>query len=189
MKAFIQIAYRQIIDSTCTENFEKNILRISHQEFVLKSQVYNREKKFRTLQQLVDNDGRANSLHDKSKFAVEQIINGLKNKMPHLLDSLGRQVAFSSYKFEIISSDIADESSHKVAITYMTDTLALYGNMGDHLLLAGTNGHNNKQELISVDTFILKMQPGLSIFNYLEVINESEPDNFHAEMNERKNHL
>jgi len=186
MKAYIKIAYRQVIDAASANDFEKNISRASYHEFTLKSQAYNPENKFRTFQQLVENDGRANSLHYKAGFAIGQFLKGLDNKMPFLQDSLGRPISFCTHKFEIISSDLNDQSQHKVAITYMTDTLTLYGNMGDYLLLANGDRYD-KQD--SADTFILKMQQGLSIFSYLEIANEFEPVNFQNTLNEKKNHL
>jgi hypothetical protein len=176
MKAHIKISFRQIIDATCIGNFEKNILRASYNEFVLKSQAYNLENRFKTFLQMVQNDGRANSLHYKSGFAVVQFIKSLNNKMPCLQDSLGRPLVFSSHKFEILNSDLADQSQHKVAITYMTDTLTLYGNMGDYLLLA--NGDYSPSADKPIDTFVLKMQEGLAIFSYHEITNETQPVNF-----------
>jgi hypothetical protein len=161
MKAHIKIAFRQIIDVNCNSQFEKNVLRASFNEFVLKSQAYNLENRFRTFQEMVENDGRANSLHYKSGFAITNFIKALNNKMPVLQDSLARPIHFITHKFEIIDSDLSDASVHKVAVTYMTDTLTLFGSMGDYLLL-GVGIQN------PVDTFVLKMRDGLSIFNYVE---------------------
>ena len=187
MKAYIKISFRQIIDATSTGNFEKNILRVSYNEFVLKAQAYNHENKFKTFQQLAQNDGRANSLHYKSGFAIVQFIKALNNKMPCLEDSLGRPLVFSSHKFEILSSDLADSSQHKIAITYMTDTLTLYGNMGDYLLLANSDYLPSADK--PVDTFVLKMQEGLAIFSYREISNENELLNFQNGIEENRNHL
>lgn len=162
-KAIIKIAYRQIIDSSSEGNFEKNVINGSYGEFLLKSQAYNPDGKFKTFSELKANDGRANSLHYKSGFGVAGYIEQLNKQMP-AQNSLGRNLRFDSYEFELIESDITDKATHKVAIIYTTEQLTLLDNAGDHLLLA----YGDKVDTYSLveDTFLLKLQPGISIVNY-----------------------
>ncbi len=160
----IKIAYRQIIDASSQTNFERNVFNASYNEFLLKSQAYNPEKKFKTFTELKANDGRANSLHYKSSFAVVSFINNLNNQIPNLQDTLGQNIRFETYKFEVIESSITDKTVHKVAIIYFTDTLTLFEIIGDYILLGVDKLNNVSDE--PVETFLLKMHPNLSIVNY-----------------------
>jgi hypothetical protein len=163
--ALIKIAYRQIINAASQNAFEKNILNYSYNEFLLKSQVYNLEGKFKTFTELKANDGRANSLHYKSGFAVGGLIDRLNKKIPFLQDTLGQPVVFDTYKFEVIESDITNRLLHKVSITYITGVLTLFAAIGECLVLAA--GDQLTATITEpVDSFSLKMQVNLSIVSY-----------------------
>ena len=79
-------------------------------------------------------------------------------------DSLGSKIAFDVANFELIESHIEDSSLHKVAINYETGLLSLIEIMGEYLLLAQDNLPENE----AIETFVLRMQPGLSIVSYEE---------------------
>ena len=161
----IKLAYKQIIDATSQTGFEKSVFIASYNEFLLKSQAYNLEKKSKTFTEMKANDGRANSLHYKCSFAIIGFINNLNKQIPNLQDTLGNNIAFDTFKFEVIESDITDKSAHKVVITYLTDTLTLFEIIGDYLLLAVGNKLINENNE-AVETFLLKMQPNLGIVSY-----------------------
>jgi len=150
-KGLIKLAYRQVIDAGSKGNFEKSILSVSYNEFFMKSQAYNKEQKFKTFKEMVANDGKANSLHYKSGFAIGNLIEQLNNKIPELQDTLGKSVDFEMHEFEIIDSDITNPAAHKVAIVYFTDIFTLFGNMAEYLLLAKGNQSVND----SAETFVL----------------------------------
>ncbi len=169
-KALIKMMYKQVIDATKKNTFEKNVLDVSYSEFLLKSQTYNIERKFTTFNQMTDNDGRANSLHYKTGFAVDGLIHKLKNKIPGLKDSLGiTDILFEKYQFRILESDTTNKQVHKVAIIYLTDTMTLFDIIGENLVLANGDCSTTHDEFAS--TFVLKMQPELSIFQWAEVVN------------------
>src|ERR1700754_3800829 len=107
-KAKIKLVYRQVIDEASESGFEKAIWQASYQEFLLKSQTYNAEGKFKTFSKMKANDGRANSLHYKLSFAVLHYIGQLENKMPLIRDNIGGKVAFGEARFELIESHIED---------------------------------------------------------------------------------
>jgi hypothetical protein len=167
-KALIKIAYKQVIDASSHGAFEQNVFNYSYNELWLKSQVYNPEGKFKTFTQLKANDGRANSLHYKSGFAIGGFVALLQNKIPIVQGSLGENILFSSHKFEVIESDVGDKAMHKIAIHYITGTLSFYGNIGEYMLLA-TGDHLSGQRDEAVETFSLKMQDNLSIVSYQPV--------------------
>jgi hypothetical protein len=167
-KALIKLAYKQVIDSSSTGDFERNVFNATYQEFLLKSQAYNLERKFKTFSELKANDGRANSLHYKLSFAIGNFINRLNNKIPVLTDNAGNSLAFDVPKFELMESDITDKSKHQVAINYCTGTLTLLDIIGEYMILAIGDVANDD----NAESFTLKMQPGLSVIFYKELINQ-----------------
>ena len=164
-KGLIKLAYRQIIDAGNKGNFERSVLEVSYEEFFMKSQAYNQENKFKTFKEMVANDGRANSLHYKSGFAIGNLIQRLNQKIPELEDTLGKSVNFEVHQFEIIDSDITNPAAHKVAITYTTGIFTYFGNMGKYMLLA-EGDKLNQPPTEPVETFILKAREGLCIISY-----------------------
>jgi len=167
-KAKIKLVYKQVIDAHSESAFEKAIIQASYQEFLLKSQAYNRDGKFKTFSRMKANDGRANSLHYKLSFSVLHFIEQLDNKIPLLKDNLGNKLAFETAAFELIESHIEDMQLHKVALNYQTETLMLIDFMGEYLLLtkdipAGSEPAN---------TLVIKLQPDLSIATYQEIVEE-----------------
>ncbi len=168
MKAIIKLAYKQTIDASSTGEFEKLIFTDSYEEFLMQIQAYNPESKFKTLKEILAVNPKVNSLHYKVGFAVGLYIRELDHRIPCLKDSLGRNnVPFTINKFEIIESDITNKAVHKVAITYITDALTLVDTIGEYLLLAAGDRFKN-ESTEPVETFLLKMQDGLSITSYSE---------------------
>jgi hypothetical protein len=164
-KGLIRLAYQQIIDASSKSGFERSVASTSYNEFIMKAQAYNPEQKWKTFKELVAHDPKANSLHYKSGFAIGNIIQQLNNKIPVLQDALGRGINFSEHLFEILDSDITTPAAHKVAITYLTGVLTYFGNIGEQMLLA-EGDRLDRTEAGPVQTFMLKMQSGLSIFSY-----------------------
>jgi hypothetical protein len=152
----IKVTYRQIIDSTTQDIFEKNVLHYSYEEFLMKSQVYNPEGKWKTFSELKSNDGRSNSLHYKSGFAVDGFIGSLKNIIPQLKDNLGKPLLFDSYNFEVIEFDITDKSMHSVAIHYTTPRLVLHCIAGEFLVLG-------KDDETTRETFTVRLTDNMAI--------------------------
>lgn len=163
-KAIIKIAYKQIIDaSKAINDFEKACFHSSYEEFLMKSQAYNLDMQFDTFSAMKNNDGRANSLHYKTGFAVSGYIGLLNNKTPQLQNSLGDAVLFDTYKFELIESSISDKSRHQFAIHYITDALTLIDSFGDSLLLAYSDKRN---EPTIEGTFMVRLCNGINITSY-----------------------
>lgn len=87
----------------------------------------------------------------------------LNNQIPGLADVLDQPIPFSEHRFDLLESDLTDRSRHRVAITYLTDTLTWLGTVGNTLLLTAGDPANGL-----VDTFMVALQPGLSIVSYAE---------------------
>jgi len=163
-KAIVQLAYRQIINAGSTNGFEKAVWAASYNEFLLKSQAYNQEGKFTTFSQLKANDGRANSLHCKSGFAIVGFIAALKNTMPNVVTTFGKSILFDTHEFEIIESDITNQQMHEVAIIYYSKPLILLEIIGEQLLVAYKDALTNSDD--GFVTFMITMQPQLSVATY-----------------------
>lgn len=163
--AYIKLDFRQLIDISASSSFENAILQASYREFVLKSQVYNPEGKWKTFTELKAYDGRANSLHYKCSFAVVGIINTLKKQIPFLADNLEQPLSFDTFRFELVESNISDITVHKVAIHYITDTLTFYGSIDDCMILS-KSGTNKSSSSGSAETFLLQLRTNLSICSF-----------------------
>jgi len=164
-KALIKLAYRQVIDALSTSDFEKKIFHTSYEEFLLKSQAYNMEGKFKTFDQIKANDGRANSLHYKLAIAVTHFIDALGNQIPELEDQLGNPVKFEVPEFKLLASDLTNKMAHEIAITYVTGELTLVTIINNYLVLACGDQRENSGP---ANTFTIKIQPNLAIVQFEE---------------------
>ncbi len=166
-KALIKLAYKQTIDASTEGSFEKKVFSDSYSEFLMQIQAYNQENKYTTWQALLSEVPKASSLHYKVGFSIGLYVKDLNNQIPMLQDSLGRtNLIFETHLFEIIESDITNRLSHRVAITYYTDTLTLLDSFGEYLLLAwGDQSQHPGTE--PLETFLLPVCHNLSIVSYL----------------------
>jgi uncharacterized protein YjiK len=141
----------------------------SYNEFLLQAQAYNKDNHYNTFEEIIAANPKASSLHYKVGFSIGLYVKALEQKIPGLQDSLGRTgLIFQSYQFEIESSDIRDAATHVVSLTYTTDTMTLLGIVGDYLLLAPAELSGQALEA-GVETFMIKMQEGLSVAYYREM--------------------
>ena len=165
-KALIKFAYKQVIDANAQGVFEKNVFMDTYSEFLMQSQVYNKDKRFNTLDQMINENPKANSLHYKVGFAIGLYVKELNNLIPGLKDSLGiTSIPFENYKLHILASDISNKQAHKVAVIYRTGTCTLFDAIGENLVVA-IGDIINKPETEQYETFVIKMQPELSIFSW-----------------------
>jgi hypothetical protein len=165
-KPFIKLAYRQVIDASCTSAFEENVFRDSFSEFVIQSQVYNPDNSCSSFHELVARNPKANSMHYKVGFAVGMFVRELNGIIPGLEDTRGRtNIPFATYEFEILESEIRSAAKHRVAIHYITDPLLLLLSAGDYLVLA-PGARAGELATGAIDTFTLQLQPGLAVIDY-----------------------
>jgi type VI protein secretion system component Hcp len=157
--AHVTLVFKQVIDATSTGLFEKAVHQLTYQEFLLKSQAYNRAGKFKTFDDIRLNDGRANSLHYKLSFPVLPLIESLNKVVPGWYDKLNNNLFFEEAKFELLTSDITDQSKHRVAIYYTTPILTLYQVIGKYLLLSKEDSKLN-ESVDYCETFMVNLVPG-----------------------------
>lgn len=164
MKAWITLACRQVIAlATAASPFERQVAYASYDEFLLKSQAYNPDQQYRTFTAMKAADGRANSLHYKSGFAVAGFVAALQGKMPHVSDSLGRPLPFDKHELHVIESDVTDKQLHVVSITYYTPELLWLDTAADWLLL--TTSNKNEQGLYE-NSCMVQLKTGVSMATY-----------------------
>ncbi len=169
-KALIKLAFKHIIDSKSQTEFERNVFNDTYAEFLMQSQIYNKEKNCNSFEQMIANNPKANSLHYKIGFAIGLYVKSLNNIIPNLKDSFGiANISFDKFQFHIISSDFTNKEAHKVAIIYRTDITTLFDIIGENLVLANGDCSSTHEDFNA--TFILKMQPDLSVFNWADVVN------------------
>ena len=164
-KALIKLSFRQIIDMHARTSFEKDVFHESYNEFLMQVQAYNKEQQFNTWEQVRAANPKAGSLNYKVGFSIGLFVKRLQQQIPGLSDNLGNPVAFDAHRFEIITSDITNKAAHQVSIVYTTGTLTLLGVSGEYMLLAADDQLNNPKQQ-EVQTFMIKMQPHLSISVY-----------------------
>ncbi len=164
-KALIKLSFRHIIDVNAHTSFEQEIFHESYNEFLMQLQAYNKEQQFTTWQQVRTANPKSVSLNYKVGFSIGLFVKALQQQIPGLADTLGNPVRFTGHQFEIIASDITSKSAHRVAIVYTTDTLTLLGTVSEYMLLA-TGDQISNLHVQQVQTFMLKLQPYLSISGY-----------------------
>jgi hypothetical protein len=162
MRPLIKLAFRQIIDASARPGFEQNVFNDTYQELQMQAHVYNREKTFTKVSEMIAANPKANSLHYKVGFAIGLYVNELNKIIPDFADSLGNPIAFEIFKTEIVQSDINERSKHVIALTYMTAPLLLVASFGEYLVLSkSADAYPDEME-----TFTVPLQAGLSIVNY-----------------------
>lgn len=162
--AQITLSYKQVIDAHSTGEFETKVFEDSYIEFLMQSQAYNLEKKYRTFSELKVEVPKSNSLHYKVGFAIGLFVQELGHRMPGVTDVLGSaSLPFESYVFEIIDSDILDREQHRVSITYTTPVYTLLGLVGERLLLLSPE--QSEADVLPA-TFMFTLSPQLIISSY-----------------------
>jgi hypothetical protein len=165
----ITISFKQIIDASIQGWFEKSVINSSYEEFLLKSQLYNPEMKFKTFLEMKANNPKAESLNYKCGFPIIPFVDLLKNEIPGLKNTIDQHIKFKTHLFEIINTDISNKLSHTVSITYFTEQLSVIDSFGDYLLLAYGNKFLENDSKPIEDPFLLKFGEMVSITNYQSV--------------------
>jgi hypothetical protein len=161
-KGTIRLCYRKVIDAQSSKPWEKLVLEDTYTEFLMQSQLYNNEKKYTTLSDLITHVPAAERLHFLVSAAVIGYLQQLQGKVPDLVNNLGRLfLPFNNYRFEIINSHIKDKSKHQVAINFFTDHLVWHDTINNQLLLSVPGNTENGETL----TELFTLPPFVSIYS------------------------
>ncbi|MFT3751259.1 MAG: hypothetical protein QM768_23310 [Agriterribacter sp.] len=133
----ITLCYRKIIDVHSKKEWEKLVFEDTYREFKMQAQFFNQEKKYKTFAELIFNIPAAEKLHFLVSAAAVNYINQFKNKIPDLVNNIGKTfLHFERFYFEIINSDIRDRALHSVAINFYSTELIWYDTIGEYLLIS-----------------------------------------------------
>lgn len=157
----ITLCYRKIIDATATKPWDKLVFEDSYQEFKMQAQLYNQEKKYRSFAELRQHVPGAEKLHFLVSAAVIGYLQQLNETIPDILNNLGKHfLKFNRFQFEIINSDLQDQTKHQVAVNFYAEPLVWHDTIGNYLLVS------DKQEVAGeIITHLLPLQPYLSIYS------------------------
>lgn len=159
----ITLCYRKIIDASSQRPWDKLVFEDTYHELRLQAQTFNPERRYRTYAELVHHVPGAGQL----PFLVSAVARGylpqLGGLVPEVVDNLGRHfLKFSRFQFEIINSDLQDQSRHQVAINFYSDSLRWHDTIGTMLLVseAAVTPQNGEQL-----TYLVPVQPYLSVYS------------------------
>jgi hypothetical protein len=164
-KGIIRLLYRKIIDSTSPKPWEKCACNDSYAEFLMQAQLYNREKKYTTFNELLANVPGAEKLHFLVSASITGYIKQFNGFVPDVTNATGKTfLPFEQCRFEIINSDITNAAKHRVAINFIARPVTWIDTLGSQLLIATTDFGNEGQN--EVLTEIITLQPQLTIHSF-----------------------
>lgn len=156
----ITLCYRKVISGKSATHWEKMVWADSYQEFKMQFQLYNQQKRYHRLQQLLDEVKGAEQLHFLVSAAIVGYVQQLKERVPDITDTLGIPfLQFDHFRFELIESDIHDQQQHKIAIWFFCKPMLWIDSIGNHMLLKD----NNSEQAAVSPIRLLEMQPGLGV--------------------------
>jgi len=162
-KKNIRFCYRKIIDASSQQAWDKYVFESTYHEFLLQAQFYNKEKKYTSFRELLLHEKGAEKLHFLVSAAFTGYLPQLGNKVPDILNSLGKQfLEFKNYQFEIIHSDIKNKSKHQVAVHFFSEPLVWHDSIGNYLLVSAANEEKSNHGIL---THLVPLQPFLGIYS------------------------
>jgi hypothetical protein len=160
-KGIIRLSYRKVINADAQNAWEKYVSDATFQEYLIQSQNYNTDKKYFTFAELRQHVPLADKLHFLVSASVINYLKQLNGKVPDILNNQGKIfLPFKNYRFEIIDSDIRDQSRHRIAVEFISEPLTWIDTVGNLMLVAITGIPEGNDGLL---TEMFAMQPFLSI--------------------------
>lgn len=156
------LCYRKLLDAQSARPWDQLVFADSYRELRLQAQFFNPEGRHRTFGELLHHVPAAERLHGLVSGAVVGYLRQLNGLVPDLADNLGRRfLKFENFRFEIINSDLQDQSQHRVAINFFTDPLYWHEPaLGPFLLLSAAPPDEITGEQL---THLLQLQPFVAI--------------------------
>jgi hypothetical protein len=140
MNQTIRFCYRKIIDATSAKAWERLVHEDSYTEFKMQAQRFNQENKYHTFGEIVQHNPSAEQLHFLVSGAVVPYIQHLEEKVPDVLNVLGKHfLVFKNFRFEIINSHMDDHTKHRVAINFYSEPLVWIDTVGDKMIVSTNN--------------------------------------------------
>lgn len=164
----IRLAYRIVIDHSSSLTWDKYVFEDTFKEYKMQQQLFNsKEDPKPTFRELLANNPKAEQLHYLTGIAANAYVEQLKGNLHRVTDVLDNHFfEFSSYKLDIINTDIRDGEKHKIGITFYSPLLILIDVVNDCYLVS-----KKKEENGGYATWMFPVQPRLSIC-YMELNND-----------------
>lgn len=166
-KGIIRLAYRKVIDTTSTAAWEKCVFNDSYNEYLMQSQLYNKNRQYKTFGELVQHVPAAEKLHFLVSASVTGYVKQFNGMIPAVTNAQGKPyLPFKGYRFEILNTDITNAAKHSVAISFITEPLTWIDTIGNQLLISVSIQGQEDAELL---TELVALQPSLSIHSYKQI--------------------
>ena len=157
----ITLGYRKLIDASATRPWDKLVFTATYREFCLQAQYFNQEKRYRSLAELFQHEPGATQLPFLTSAAVRGYMQQLNGQVPDVVDNLGRYfLRFTQFQFELLASDVLDQTRHQVAITFYSEPLVWHDTVGPYLLVSDPTAAATAGE---TPTRLFQIQPYLAI--------------------------
>lgn len=162
-KRTIRLCYRKIIDARSSHAWDQFVFNSSYEEFRMQAQLYNPGNLYRRFDAILQSNPAASQLHFLVSTAVTGYLKQLDEKIPVVVDNLGKQcLSFKQYRFEIVNSDIHDRQLHQVAIEFFSVPMIWHDTIGDRLLLSEADAVENGEGIL---TKLVQLVPYLSVYS------------------------
>jgi len=161
----VQLKVKQIIDHASSGEFERSCWEDAYREWRLQVQAYNPGNVLQTWDAIKRASEKA-AFHVpyKTAYAIGLHIKSLGDNIPIAMDLMNEvMLPFSKYQIEILSAEINNLQSFKMAIIYSTPSLCLLGMQADRWWLS-TGIPNSTGE--PIPTFMVATHPNISITSY-----------------------
>jgi hypothetical protein len=165
-KRVIRLCYRKIIDVAATKAWDKLVFDDSYTEYRMQAQNFAQARQYPLFTELLQHLPEARRIDQMVSPAITGYMQQLNGVMPDILNNLGRRfVKFKNYQFEVINSHLDDKGVHRVSLSFFSEPMLWYDTVDNYLLLA-----NNEQPDAETLTYLLQLQPYLSIYSIQEIV-------------------
>ncbi|SCY47599.1 hypothetical protein [Flavobacterium caeni] len=156
----IRLAYRAVIDQQSTWVWDRYVFEDTYKEYLMQHQLFNdKDNPKNTFRELLAENEKAEQLHYLVGIAANGYIEQLKGKLHRVPDVLGNQfLPFSSYRLDIVNTDIVDATKHKIGITFYSPPLLLVDIINNCYLVSA-----EPDTTTNLETMMFPMQPHLAI--------------------------
>ena len=162
MPRLITLAYRKIIDANSAKPWDKLVFADSYREFRMQAQLYNPQGQYRTFGELLHHAPGADKLHFLVGGSIGGYVQQLNGLVPDIVNNVGRYfLKFTRYQFELINSNLHDQSKHQVAINFYTEPLHWHDTIAPYLLVSAAAAPAEAGG--EVLTHLFQLQPYLTI--------------------------
>jgi len=158
----ITLAYRKLIDANSVKPWDKLVWEDSYREFRMQAQLYNQQGQYRTFSELLHYVPDAEKLHFLVGSSLGGYVQQLGGLVPDIVNNVGRYfLKFTRYQFELINSNLHDQTKHQVALNFYAELLLWHDTIGPYLLVSEAAAPADASG--NILTHLFQLQPYLTI--------------------------